>query len=158
MNEDTLAELSLGRIKAFADFNTAELGALASVVERVAFEAGADIVREGDPGDCMYILLRGRVRVFHREQDREILLAEMRDGDFFGELALVDRQPRSANIVAIEHCETCRLGPGDLAILSGVYPSAAMKMLVAISRSLVARLRVGNRRFVDSQLLADRCA
>lgn len=157
MNEASNTEHCLAQIKAFADFNTAELEALASVVEEVTFKAGEAVVTEGDESDSMFILRRGRVRAFHRENGRDITLAEMRDGDFFGEIALVDRLPRSANVVALEPISAYRFTPGALAALAGIYPSAAMKMLVSIARSLVQRLRAGNRRFVDSQLLAKRC-
>jgi CRP-like cAMP-binding protein len=60
------------------------------------YEDGDFVFRQGDPGECMYMIQEGVVVIVGRGGDREVVLARLGAGDFFGEMALVDREPRSA--------------------------------------------------------------
>jgi CRP-like cAMP-binding protein len=70
-----------------------DTGALGKV-----YKAGEVIIRQGDAGDCMYIIQSGRVEVIKKEDGNEIKLAEMGEGDFFGEMALFEKDVRSATV------------------------------------------------------------
>lgn len=70
-----------------------DTGALGKV-----YKAGEVIIRQGDAGDCMYIIQSGRVEVITKKDGKEIKLAEMGDGDFFGEMALFEKNVRSATV------------------------------------------------------------
>jgi CRP-like cAMP-binding protein len=75
-----------------------------SVVKKVS--ADAVICRQGDPGDCLYGILRGQVRIFNiGAENREILLNILLPGSLFGEIALIDDRPRTAHASAMEDCE-----------------------------------------------------
>lgn len=65
------------------------------------FRDGEVIVRQGDVGDCMYIIQQGSVGVFHVQDGREIQLTQLGVGDFFGEMAIVERELRSADVRAV---------------------------------------------------------
>ncbi len=61
---------------------------------------GAVICRQGEPGDCMYVIQAGRATVTHEEAGSEVVVGELTAGDVFGEMAIFDRQPRSATVRA----------------------------------------------------------
>lgn len=71
-------------------------------LERRVVKKGTLITREGDPGNCAYLIQSGRVQVFTNYDDREIELAELDAGEIFGEMALIFDDPRTANVRAIE--------------------------------------------------------
>ena len=136
----------------FKEFNDVEMDEFIDLLDRRESTAGEVIVRQDELGDCMYIVVKGRARVVHRTEDRYVELATLKDGDFFGELSLVDRGPRSADVQALDHCVLLRIDLGAVSALAGVYPGAAFKFLVAIGRILVDRLRQSNQRYIDSLL------
>ncbi len=136
----------------FAEFSDEELEQFIALLDPEEFAAGTHIVRQDEVGDCMYILVHGRATVLHHKDGREIQLAVLQPGDFFGELALVDRGLRSADVLADEDCVLLKITQPAVSALSGVYPSAAFKLLIAIGRLMVERLRKSNQRYVDSLL------
>lgn len=145
---------SLGKLALFSEFSEGELDTLTDLAETVQVNAGDCIVRQDELGDCMFVLLGGNARVLHRTEGRQVELAELGPGDFFGELALVDHGPRSADVEAVGECTLLRVPQSVIRALSGVYPSAAFKLLIAVGRVLVERLRKGNKKYIDSLLLS----
>lgn len=136
----------------FAEFTNEELEELIDLLDVVEAKDGAHIVRQDEPGDCMYIIIEGEAQVTHRRDGRAISLANLRPGDFFGEIALVDFGPRSADVVATGPCKLLKVTQATVSALAGVFPTAAFKFLIAVGRMLVARLRASNQRYVDSLL------
>ncbi len=145
--QDTLRKTPL-----FHEFTDDELASFIELLDAVEFPAGECIVRQDDPGDAMYLLVRGRARVLHHREGRQIELAVLKPCDFFGELALVDHGPRSADVETLEASALLVISQGALGALAGVYPTAAFKFLIAIGRIMVGRLRKSNQRYVDSLL------
>jgi len=136
----------------FTEFSDGELDefiALLDVEHRAADEL---IVKQDDRGDCMYILLTGLGKVVHHKEGHRIDLAVLHPGDFFGEIALVDAGPRSADVLAIEPTVLLKITHGAISALAVVYPTAAFKFLIALGRILVNRLRKSNERYIDSLL------
>ena len=136
----------------FAEFNPQELGELLDLLDKVNVTDGNVIVKQDEPGDCMYLVVEGDVRVVHHRGGRDITLATLKPGDFFGEIALVDNGPRSADVVAQGSGMLLKISHASVAALAGVYPTAAFKFLIAIGRIMVSRLRTSNQRYVDSLL------
>ncbi len=140
----------LSKFRLFAGFKEDELAAVLNLCDSVNYAVGEKIVTQGEEaGHAMYVIISGRVRVHYSSQDREIDLAELSNGDFFGELALVDDGPRSATVVAMEPTQTIQISRMVLSVLAGVKPGAAIHLLAAIGRSLVNRLRAGNQKYLD---------
>jgi len=83
---------SLSRVPLFKRLDAAELEHLAEEIDQVNYTAGATIFNEHDRGDALYILEEGSVRIGIYDEDvKEVPLADLKPGDFFGELAVLDR-------------------------------------------------------------------
>jgi len=145
----------LQKFSLFAGLGTEELAALLNLTDIVEFPAGARIVSAGDPGHCLYVLLEGRASVTVEADGREIELSKIESGDFFGEVSLVDDGPRSADVTSIERCVLLRISRMTIGVLGGLQPSAAIQILGAIGRALVARLRASNQKYLD--VLLNKC-
>jgi len=138
----------------FAEFTEPELEGALDLIDKVQHAAGETIVKQDEKGDCMFVLVDGSARVVHRRDGKDFELAVLKTGDFFGELALVDSGPRSADVVTITPCSLLRIEHGALRAIAGVYPSAAFKLLIEVGRALVQRMRRGNQKYIDSLLTA----
>ncbi len=136
----------------FVEFSDDEMDAFIELLDRVEIAEGQIIVKQDDAGDCMFILVRGRAKVVHHSDVHNFDLAVLEPGDFFGELALVDAGPRSADVIALGDCVLLTVTHAALSALAGIYPTAAFKLLIAIGRLLVDRLRRTNQRYIDSLL------
>ncbi|MEA3213024.1 MAG: family transcriptional regulator, cyclic receptor protein [Chthoniobacter sp.] len=152
MNSNTEIRDKLKATVLFKDFTNEELDELLELCDPVKAVAGDSIVKQDESGDCMFVLVTGEARVVHHRSGRDIELAVLRDGDFFGELALVDEGPRSADVLALNDCVLLKITQAVISAIAGVYPTAAFKFLVAIGRIMVDRLRKSNQRYVDSLL------
>ena len=139
-NNEFLAEFQL-----FADLSHDELQTLVHQSTLDTFTAGQRIMSVGEPGLCMYVILAGKAQVSF--QDR--VLATLAPGDFFGEVALVDEGPRSADVTALEDCELLCITRTTLGVLAGLQPGAAIHLLAAIGRCLVGRLRSCNQKHLE---------
>jgi CRP-like cAMP-binding protein len=74
------------------------------ILERRFVPDGTLVMRQGDPGNCAYLIQSGRVKVFVEQDDKRIELAKLDAGQIFGEMALIFDDPRSASVQAIEDC------------------------------------------------------
>jgi HlyB family type I secretion system ABC transporter len=106
----------------FGRLPSAVLNALMKRLEEVRFAGGESILRQGDPPGPMYIVREGRVRVFTGPPERPRYLAFCRQGDFFGELAILTGAPRAATAEAVSDCTTLALSAQAVAELRQRYP------------------------------------
>lgn len=97
---------------------------LASVFEYQAFEENAGIIKEGDEGDCMYVMQSGEVSVHTTDpMGDKVGLATLKAGDFFGEMSLIQSKPRTANVTALTPVEVMMLNKDDFDNLIDKYPA-----------------------------------
>ncbi|HYR58837.1 MAG TPA: cyclic nucleotide-binding domain-containing protein [Chthoniobacteraceae bacterium] len=136
----------------FGEFTPEEIDEFVELCDVTDASSGDTIVKQDDTGDCMFVLVTGEAGVVHHRDGHDVALATLREGDFFGELALVDEGPRSADVQALSDCTLLRITQAVISAVAGVYPTAAFKFLIAIGRILVSRLRQSNQRYVDSLL------
>lgn len=102
----------------FKDFSVDEMVAVIQGLNLLSFEAGNIIITEGDPGNSLYMLTSGRVKCFKKNpQGRQVLLGELDEGAFFGEMSILTGKPRSATVVASTPCELLEL---DRPTLDGI--------------------------------------
>ncbi|MEA3186192.1 MAG: family transcriptional regulator, cyclic receptor protein [Chthoniobacter sp.] len=138
----------------FAEFTDDELEGLLDLVDTITVPPDTCIVKQDERGDCMYVLTDGSAKVSHNRDGKKFELAVLEPGDFFGEIALVDEGPRSADVEALTPCSLMKIEHAALRAVAGVYPSAAFKLLIAVGRVMVARMRRGNKKYIDSLLAA----
>ena len=101
----------------------------------------------------MYLILEGEVRVRVIREGKESILSTLKSGDFFGEISLLDEGPRSADVVANERSTLLKISTTSFAKLRREAPALAEPFLHALSQILVGRLRILNKRYVDSLLM-----
>jgi len=100
----------LAKIPLFSGVPREELATLLTLVAPIKTSAGSAVVREGEAGDSLFLIVSGRLRVSTRSADgAEVPLAELGPGEFFGEVALLTRRPRTATVTAITEAELLRL-------------------------------------------------
>lgn len=124
----------LARLPLFANVSKRHLRRVAALAEIREFEPGDTIVEKGDAPDGFYLILGGRAKVVARPQARPL-----KTGDYFGEMALLDGEPRSATVVAVGELQTMRLPRRPFMRLLQQEPSIAIAMLAELG-SRVRRL------------------
>lgn len=133
----------------FSGLGREELSALVRLTDIVSFPKGSKVIQAGEEGHCLYLLLSGTAVVHAPPPDENIELAQLKVGDFFGEISLVDEGPRSADVLALEDCELLRVTRTTIGVLAGLQPAAAVQILSSIGRELVQRLRTANQKYLD---------
>jgi CRP-like cAMP-binding protein len=133
---DTLQKAML-----FKYLNYHELVRVTNVTEARRFVAEEHIFCDGDVGDELFVVLTGKVRVHHAET----VLVELGPGEHFGEMALVDRQPRSASVTAVEDTHLLVMKRRDFLGLVKHERDIAVKLLWQFLGVLTARLRNTSR-------------
>jgi cyclic nucleotide-binding protein/tetratricopeptide repeat protein len=106
----------------FKDFSVEELVMVIGGLNLITFERGNVILREGDPGNSLYMLTSGSVKAFVKREGKQVPIAELEEGAFFGELSILTGKPRSATIVAKEHCELLELDRPTLDAITQTHP------------------------------------
>ncbi|CUS97273.1 cyclic nucleotide-binding domain-containing protein [Candidatus Chrysopegis kryptomonas] len=117
-----------------------------SFVEK--FKPGDTILREGEKGDKVCLLLKGNVKILKLADSTGRILFEMSEGDFFGEMALIDLHPRSASVVALTDCEVLSIPANYFDKLLHQYP----QILINIAKELSERIRVSNEKLLNDFL------
>jgi len=138
---------SLRRIKILAELNDAQLEHLLDFMELQRVPQWSVVVRQGDPGDAMFLILSGELRARTMIGHRETILATFGPGDFFGDMSLFDHGPRSADVVANADSTVLRISVAAFDRLTREAPALATPFLRATAKTLAARIRADNKRF-----------
>jgi CRP-like cAMP-binding protein len=141
---------TLRRVKILAGFSDAELQQFLALMQLQHSRQWTEIVKEGSPGDAMYLLLEGEARVRFLIGGKESILTTLNAGEFFGEVALFDHGPRSADVIANTDCLLLKISASAFQRLIRELPQLAAPFLYAMGRSLIARIRADNKRYRDS--------
>jgi CRP-like cAMP-binding protein len=127
-----------------------EVQNLLNTAQRRAYAPGERVVQEGTPSDCLFILVKGSVQVEKGEGQELVVLAVLEEeGDFFGEMSLIDILPRSAHIRALDQVEVLAFPKKALAALFTKTPRLQMTMILNIARILSLRLRAADARIAQ---------
>jgi CRP-like cAMP-binding protein len=127
----------LRQVSIFKDLDQETLTDLSRRVFQRQVEAGSVIVSQEEPGDALFVIASGKVKVvLYGETGREIILSMLSAGDFFGEMSLLDRQPRSANVVAVEDSVLFGLDREGFQTHIVSHPSTSLAILAEMSRRL----------------------
>src|SRR5436189_1584505 len=140
MSIPTAQEMTLDAIRSvplFASLDDEAASDLRNLLSVREVPNGAALFRAGDQGDAMYLIESGRVRITISDDDqKEIVLAELAQGDFFGEMAIIDGKQRSADATVIEDARLFVLSRGDFLVFVDRNPGVALQMLAATFQRL----------------------
>jgi CRP/FNR family cyclic AMP-dependent transcriptional regulator len=102
------------------------------------FQAGAELMHQGEPSTSLHVILTGRVQVErgHPSLSEPLILAELGPGEVVGEMGLLDGEPRSATVRAIEETETIELSRDQVAAIIAQHPETTVSLLRMVSRRL----------------------
>ncbi len=126
----------------FKTLNPEELSFFLDTASLVRISSNGLIIRENDPGEQLFLILSGKVRVTkHAFENIEQILGILKPGDFFGEMVLLDRKKRSASVFAHTDVELAGFRYSDVSRIMNEYPRVGMAVLKAFSEVISLRLR-----------------
>jgi CRP/FNR family transcriptional regulator, cyclic AMP receptor protein len=132
----------LSKVPAFVDLTARELKVVASIVHKREYRTGEPVFYQGDPGLGMYIIQDGEVSITISGKDGEAReLAVLGDGDFFGELSLLDESPRSADAICKTDCLLIGFFRPDLFELIEKHSTLGNKIVLKLAEIVAQRLR-----------------
>ena len=145
-----LSLVVLRNVPLFSGLDESELQRLSQVAVRRRAGRNEQVVRAGEDAESLIVLLTGRAKVTNfDEEGREIILAWLGPGEFFGEMGLIDGSPRSASVVAVEPCELLAIGKAEFQRCIQENFQVAQKLM----QILVRRLREADRNIESLALL-----
>lgn len=143
----TTRDVSIAKLRAipmFSDMSEDDLATFADMVQLRRFPKGAFIVNQNEVGSSMYLLVSGRVKVSLASPDgKELALNYLEAPAHFGEMSLVDAEPRSADVIAVTEVELFSLDAKDLSAAIQINPRLALTLIATLSKRLrhtIARL------------------
>ena len=140
----------LRRVPLFSDLPEEDLEKLARVAVRKTYPKENVIFFEQDEGDSLFIISRGSVKVAKiSDEGKEVILAILGPGEFFGDMSLLDNQPRSATVIAVEETEVSAIRRKEFLSQIQENPQLAVKLMSVLSQ----RLREANRKIGNLALL-----
>ena len=138
----------LSKIPVFDKLEAKELRQIAGIVHRRQYAKGEYVFYQGDPGLGMYVVEKGSVGIVVEGNDglkKEIIA--MQDGDFFGEIALLDESPRSASVIVKEDSQLIGFFRPDLFEVIEKTPKTGLKIIMKLAEMIGERLRNMNSEF-----------
>ena len=128
----------LSQVDVFQYLPQDALASLAKLAQRRTFRAGSVIVRQGDSSESVFVIVQGHVKVERMMRDfpQPVVLAELGRGEIVGEMGLLDGQPRSATVTAIDWTEALELSASTLATTALHHPETSRELLRMLSRRL----------------------
>ena len=137
----------LRRVKVLAELSQPQLERMQRYVEVLRVPRCATVVKHGTPGDAMFMILEGELRVSLIVSGTEKLLTILQAGEFFGECCLMDHGLRSADVITNSPSTVVRVSTDGFARLMDEAPDIAVRILFAMSKTLTVRIRADNRRY-----------
>jgi cAMP-binding proteins - catabolite gene activator and regulatory subunit of cAMP-dependent protein kinases len=145
VREGSLEQI-LSKVPAFSGLSARELKEVAAIVHKREYRAGEPVFAQGDPGLGMYIIQEGEVSIsISGKEDGDRELAVLNDGDFFGELALIDESPRSANARCKTDCILIGFFRPDLFELIEKKNQLGIKIIFKLAEIVSQRLRTTDK-------------
>ena len=141
---------ALRRMKCFASMDDRQIESFVRYMELLHCEQFSHIVRSGEFGDSMYLVLEGELRALAMVDGKEVTLGTITVGESFGEISLIDQGPHSADVVANKDSVLLKISSRAFAQLLREAPALPAPFLLALSRAVVGRARDVTKRYVDS--------
>jgi CRP-like cAMP-binding protein len=141
---------ALRRIKMFAEVDERLLASILPYLEVVKVPAFGTVVTKGEHGDSLYMVLEGEARARTMIGGKETTLAVLEAGECFGELAIVDHGPRSADVVTNKESVLIKVSEKALRKMFEEAPALAAPFMFALTRVIAQRVRTLTKRYEDS--------
>ena len=140
-----MADISFLRsVSLFSELQDSDLKKIGNMLATRTFNRNVTVLIEEDTGSTMFIILKGSIKITRiSEEGREVILSILNEGDFFGEMSILDDEPRSANAVTLEKSQLLVIHRKDFFQMLSDYPQITINML----KEFAHRLRRG-----DSQI------
>jgi len=142
----------IGEVLLFKDLRRRDRREVVNLFHVRNFARGEIIFETGTPGMGMYIIVEGSVRIEGSEESNNIVLAELDEADFFGEMSLIDETPRSATATAIVPTQAIVIFRTNLRDLMNRKPKLGLILLRRLASIIAYRLREANRQLSESRL------
>jgi CRP/FNR family transcriptional regulator/CRP/FNR family cyclic AMP-dependent transcriptional regulator len=123
----------LKKVPLFSGFSSVDLKKLLKIGKTQKFGRGKVIFGEDSSGGKFYVVMCGRVKIFTSSRNKKKTLAYLEKGEFFGEMALLDMEPRSASSIALENCELFVIKKQDFRTLLSKQPKIAFQLMKTLS-------------------------
>ena len=125
--------LFLKNVPLFSSMPPSDLSHLAKIAEEMIFQTGETIITQGEHGESLYLIVNGKVTVLQNGKQ----VAELSDAHFFGEMSILDGEPRSASVQALTDCLLLCISKDDFYTILSRYPEVSLHII----RTLTQRLR-----------------
>lgn len=144
--------LAISNVPIFSGLSRKELREIEHIIHRREYQTSEVIFNQGDPGLGMYIIIKGGVQIVNKEDPEHIVVySELNDGDFFGDLALVDDADRSATALTTSDTKLIAFFRPELKDILTRFPSLGNKILLNLAKVTAARLRKTNELLIEAQ-------
>ena len=124
------------RVPLFANLSSRDIKQVAALAQEESFPDGVNIVREGEIGDVMFIIISGEVRVLMTQGQKEVELARRKAGEYVGEMALISREPRSATVTAVGDVRALCIDQKSFESLLRDRPDASLAVIQVLCERL----------------------
>ncbi|MBI5374373.1 MAG: Crp/Fnr family transcriptional regulator [Candidatus Schekmanbacteria bacterium] len=141
----------LKNVPIFSGISDKEIGLVTSILRKRSFPKSSVVIHKGDEGEALYIILSGKVKVtLISDAGKEIILAILREGNFFGEMSLLNNEPTSANVVTAEDSVFLTIYRDDFNYILRKDPGIALNLLKHMSLRLkIADKKIGSLALLD---------
>jgi signal transduction histidine kinase len=153
LNQTDSSMVLLDATKLFQGLSSEEFRPIAALAQSRKYAAGQTVFQEGDPGDGIYVILEGKVQIAVGQGQQRILTV-LSEGEFFGEMAVVDCEPRSATVITVEEAHLYFIPRDPLLRLLETSP----RLAITLMRLFSLRMREFNRHYVEEVIQSERLA
>jgi len=141
----------LQNIPLFSGLDDNELEEIVAITSKRSYPKNNIIINEGDETNSLYLIMSGKVKIILSDEDgKEITISILEPNDYFGELSLIDDEPRSARVVTTEQCQFCIIHKSDFNHVLDNNPGLVRNLMKGLSQ----RLRLANKN-IESLALMD---
>jgi signal transduction histidine kinase len=151
LNQNAPRMVSLNGTKLFIGLSSDEFHTIASLARYQNYQPGQTVFKEGDPGDGVYVVIEGKVEVAVGEGHQRVL-TNLGEGEYFGEMAVLDGDPRSATVTAVDSSQLCFIPRVSLLAVLDQSPRLAMSLI----RMFSLRMREFNRHYLDEVIQSEK--
>ena len=125
-------------VQLFSGLSHDVLDELMNVMKEVSFKKNTQVITQGDNSRSLFIISKGRLKVFANDEDgSQTIFTFLSEGEFFGELSLLDSAPRSASVTTVDDCKLLTLSPQNFKLILEKHPDINLPLMTA----LTARIR-----------------